>query len=68
MYVGNLPWAMTEDWMKEIMASAGGVTNIEWLTHADSGKFKGSGFLTFESSAAARRRCSRTARTARGGR
>ena len=53
VYVGNLPWAMTEDWMKEIMASAGGVTNIEWLTHADSGKFKGSGFLTFESSAAA---------------
>ena len=53
VYVGNLPWAMTEDWMKEIMASAGGVTNVEWLTHADSGKFKGSGFLTFESSAAA---------------
>ena len=41
MYVGKLPWAMTEDWMKEIMASAGGITNIEWLTHADSGKFKG---------------------------
>ena len=53
VYVGNLPWAMTEDWMKEIMASAGGITNVEWLTHADSGKFKGSGFLTFESSAAA---------------
>ena len=28
VYVGNLPWAIAADWMKEIMASAGVITNI----------------------------------------
>jgi len=44
---------MTDDWAKEIFASCGAVSEISWLTHADTGRFKGAGFLTFESSSAA---------------
>ena len=47
VYVGNLPFSMTDDWMKEVFQSAGEVREISWLTHADTGKFKGAGFLTF---------------------
>eukprot|EP00966_Prymnesium_polylepis_P114169 2638579-Prymnesium_polylepis.1 len=39
--------------MKEIFAGAGEISKIEWLTHADSGKFKGSGFITFAAAAGA---------------
>ncbi|KAL3899370.1 MAG: hypothetical protein SGPRY_012653, partial [Prymnesium sp.] len=53
VYVGNLPFSMTDDWMKEVFASAGEIESIDWLTHSDSGKFKGSGFLTFKSASAA---------------
>ena len=49
VYVGNLPFSMTEDWMKEEFSSAGSVTNIDWLTHSDTGRFKGAVFVTFSS-------------------
>jgi len=51
VFVGNLPFSMTEDWMKEEFQSAGEITKIDWLTHADTGRFKGSGFLTFTTKA-----------------
>jgi len=53
VFVANLPFSMTDDWMKEEFADAGAVTAVDWLTHSDTGRFKGSGFLTFATKAAA---------------
>jgi len=53
VYVGNLPFSMTDDWIKEEFQSAGAVTKTDWLSHADTGRFKGSGFITFASEAEA---------------
>ena len=44
---------MTDDWIKEEFQSVGTVEKVEWLTHSDTGRFKGSGFLTFSSGAEA---------------
>merc|ERR1719424_2293251 len=53
VFLGNLPWSVTDEQIKEVFAKCGEITKIEWLTHADSGKFKGAGFLQFASAAAA---------------
>ena len=62
IFVGNLPFKMTEDWLKQTIESAGTVKDIDWLMHADTGKWKGSVFCTMESaaeaSAAAAKLCS----------
>mmetsp|Transcript_24718 Transcript_24718/g.79815 ORF Transcript_24718/g.79815 Transcript_24718/m.79815 type:complete len:418 (+) Transcript_24718:66-1319(+) len=52
-FIGNLPFSINDDQIKEVFASCGAITSIDWLTHADTGKFKGAGFLQFESAAAA---------------
>ena len=33
VYLGNLPWSVTEDQIKELFAKSGTISNIEWLTH-----------------------------------
>jgi len=53
VFVGNLPFSMTEDWMKEEFQDCGTVTKIDWLTHADTGRFKGALFVSFDSKASA---------------
>ena len=53
IFVGNLPFKMTEDWLKQTIESAGTVKDIDWLMHADTGKWKGSVFCTMESAAEA---------------
>mmetsp|Transcript_118094 Transcript_118094/g.164487 ORF Transcript_118094/g.164487 Transcript_118094/m.164487 type:complete len:391 (-) Transcript_118094:255-1427(-) len=53
VFVGNLPFSVTDDQIKEVFASCGAVTSIDWLTFPDSGKFKGAGFLQFETGEAA---------------
>ncbi len=53
VFVGNLPFKMTDEWMQEEFDAAGKITKFEWLSHSDTGRFKGSGFLTFGTKAEA---------------
>ena len=53
VFIANLPFSMTEDWIKEEFAEAGAVSAVDWLSHSDTGRFKGSGFLTFATKAEA---------------
>ena len=53
VFMGNLPFKMTEDWMKSLFEGVGTVSNIEWLMHADTGKWKGAVFITMGSEAEA---------------
>lgn len=48
LWVGNLNYKVDDDAVKEFFKDCGEITKIRWLTHADSGNFKGCGFLTFE--------------------
>ncbi|EOD36504.1 hypothetical protein EMIHUDRAFT_59796, partial [Emiliania huxleyi CCMP1516] len=53
VFLGNLPWSVTDEQIKEVFAKCGEITKIEWLTHADSGNIEGSGYLQFASAHAA---------------
>ena len=53
VFIANLPFSMTDDWITEEFASAGAVKKVDWLNHSDTGRFKGSGFLTFSTKAEA---------------
>ena len=57
VYVSNLPFKMTDEWMQEEFAACGKITKFEWLSHSDTGRFKGSGFLTFATKAEADAAC-----------
>merc|ERR1712087_537102 len=46
-WVGNLSFDIDDDAIKEFLKDCGTIENIHWLTHRDTGKFKGCGFLTF---------------------
>jgi len=46
VYIGNLPWQVTEAQLKEV---CGPITNIEWMMHSDTGKFRGAVFAEFAS-------------------
>jgi len=52
-FVGNLPFKMTEEWLKETLGAAGTVMDMDWLMHQDTGKWKGSVFVTYATSAEA---------------
>ncbi len=45
LYVGNLPYGVTDDQMKEHFAQAGSVTSANVITDRYSGKSKGFGFV-----------------------
>ncbi|PIQ72130.1 RNA-binding protein [Candidatus Roizmanbacteria bacterium CG_4_10_14_0_2_um_filter_36_35] len=53
LYVGNLPWTMTNDSLKEMFASYGEVVEAVIITDRMSGRSKGFGFVTFADEAAA---------------
>lgn len=53
LYVGNLPWSMTNDSLKELFASYGEVVEAVVITDRMSGRSKGFGFVTFADEAAA---------------
>lgn len=52
-FVGNLSWDIDDDSAKDFFKDCGEIVDIHWLTDRDSGKFKGCGFLTFDSVEAA---------------
>jgi len=48
-FFGNLNFAIEDENMHTFCKSAGEVKEIRWLTHRDSGQFKGCGFVEFYS-------------------
>ncbi|KKP61735.1 MAG: hypothetical protein UR56_C0008G0039 [Candidatus Roizmanbacteria bacterium GW2011_GWC2_34_23] len=53
LYVGNLPWTLTNDSLKEMFAQFGEVTEAIIITDRMSGRSKGFGFVTFATEEAA---------------
>ena len=53
LYVGNLPWTITNDSLKEMFAQFGEVTEAVIITDRMSGRSKGFGFVTFATEEAA---------------
>jgi len=49
VFVGNLPWSIDDDKIKDFFKDAGTVTEVHWLTNKTTGRFSGNGFLTFSS-------------------
>lgn len=47
LFVGSLPWSITNDSLKELFASYGEITDAVVITDRDTGRSKGFGFITF---------------------
>jgi cold-inducible RNA-binding protein len=45
LYVGNLPYSITEDSLQEIFAEAGPVESVKLITDRDTGRSKGFAFV-----------------------
>jgi len=48
VYVGNLPFSVTEDEIKEFFNDCGNVADIRIITDRETGRSKGFGFVSFE--------------------
>jgi RNA recognition motif-containing protein len=53
LYVGNLPYTMSEDDLREMFGQYGQVTQVTLITDKMSGRSKGFGFVEFSDEAAA---------------
>ena len=53
LYVGNLPYAATEEHIKEHFSQAGNVTSVALITDKATGRAKGFGFVEMASDAEA---------------
>ncbi|MEM4367183.1 MAG: RNA-binding protein [Candidatus Anstonellales archaeon] len=53
LYVGNLPFSVTQDQLKEMFSSYGSVSEAIVISDRMSGRSKGFGFVTFDEDAAA---------------
>lgn len=51
LYVGNLPWTVTSDSLKELFAAYGEITEAIVISDRYSGRSKGFGFVTFANEA-----------------
>jgi len=51
LYVGNLPWGMSGDSLKELFAQYGEITEAIIISDRMSGRSKGFGFVTFANEA-----------------
>jgi nucleolin len=49
VFVGNLPWSIDDDTIKEFFKDCGTISEIHWVMNKQTGKFAGSGFLAFSS-------------------
>lgn len=47
LFVGNLPWSLTNDSLRELFAPFGEITDAVIITDRMSGRSKGFGFVTF---------------------
>ncbi|PIS21945.1 RNA-binding protein [candidate division WWE3 bacterium CG08_land_8_20_14_0_20_41_15] len=55
LYVGNLPYSMTDDKLAELFAEAGEVVSATVITDRNSGRSKGFGFVEMASEADAKK-------------
>jgi len=53
LYVGNLPYSINDDSLKELFAQSGEVVEAKVITDKFSGRSKGFGFVTMVDDAAA---------------
>lgn len=49
LFCGNLSWDIDDDAIKEFFKDCGTINDVYWLEDRETGKFKGCGFLTFDS-------------------
>lgn len=49
LWIGNLAATVTKKMVKEFLADCGTVESVRFMTHRDSGNFKGCGYVTFDS-------------------
>ncbi len=49
IYVGNLPWSITEESLKSLFTEFGSVDTARIITDRDSGRSKGFGFVEMNS-------------------
>jgi RNA recognition motif-containing protein len=45
LYVGNLPYSVNEDSLRELFAQAGEIASVNIITDRDTGRSKGFGFV-----------------------
>jgi nucleolin len=48
LFIGNLAWSITDEVVREFFKDCGELVDIFWLEDKESGKFKGCGFITFD--------------------
>ncbi len=51
VYVGNLPWSVDQEKLKEMFSSFGEITEATVISDKFSGRSKGFGFVTFANEA-----------------
>ncbi|MHB8625627.1 MAG: RNA recognition motif domain-containing protein [Aggregatilineales bacterium] len=49
LYVGNLPYSVDEEQLRELFGKAGAVTDVAVITDRETGRSKGFGFVTMAS-------------------
>ncbi|MFA9289305.1 MAG: RNA recognition motif domain-containing protein [Weeksellaceae bacterium] len=49
LYIGNLPWSVNNDSLREMFAEFGEITDCVVISDRDTGRSKGFGFVTFSS-------------------
>jgi len=52
IYVGNLPFSVTEDEVRDLFSAHGAVHTVKLISDRDTGKPRGFGFVGMEDSAA----------------
>ncbi len=55
LYVGNLPWSMTSDSLRDMFSAYGEITDAVVISDRMSGRSKGFGFVTFANDADAQK-------------
>jgi RNA recognition motif-containing protein len=55
LYVGNLPYQLSTDELRDFFAGAGNVTDVAIITDRETGRSKGFGFVEFANEEDARR-------------
>jgi RNA recognition motif-containing protein len=53
LFVGNLPWTVTSDSLREMFAEFGEIVEAMLITDRETGRSKGFGFVTFTTEEAA---------------
>lgn len=48
LYVGNLPYSVTDDDLKQMFSEVGAVASAKVITNRDTGRSKGFGFVEME--------------------